>query len=62
VAPDWSSKEDRPENYLWVCYEVKPNGTETELTIHQSNYDEERAKLSGENWASVINGMKKIVD
>ncbi len=59
---NWSGKEDKPENYLWVCYEVEPDGLKTELTIHQSNYDEERAKHSEENWASVIDGMKKIVE
>lgn len=59
---NWSGKEDLPENYLWVCYEVKPNGTETDLTIHQSNYDQERAKHSEGNWASLIDGMRKIVE
>ena len=38
-----SGKENLPENYLWVCYEVSPKGKGTELTIHQSNYNEERA-------------------
>ena len=38
---NWSGKDDKPENYLWVCYEVSPSGSHTELTIHQSNYDEE---------------------
>lgn len=58
----WSGKEDKPENYLWVCYEVKPAGAATELTIEQSNYDEERAKHSEGNWAGVINEMKKLVE
>jgi len=59
---NWSGKEDKPENYLWVCYEVKPDGAKTELTIHQSNYDEERAKHSEGNWASIVDEMKKIVE
>lgn len=59
---NWSGKEDLPENYLWVCYEVKSNGSQTELSIHQSNYDEERAKHSQENWAALINEMRKIVE
>jgi hypothetical protein len=33
-----------------------------ELTITQSNYDEERAKHSAENWKVVIDGLKKIVE
>jgi len=59
---NWSGKEDNPENYLWVCYEVKQDGTQTELTIHQSNYDEERAKHSEGNWASLVDEMRKIVE
>ncbi len=59
---NWSGKEDVPENYLWVCYEVEPDGDETILTIHQTNYDEERAKHSEENWASVVDEMKKVVE
>ncbi|MBC6993316.1 SRPBCC domain-containing protein [Neolewinella lacunae] len=59
---NWSGKEDLPENYLWVCYEVSPHGTDTELVIHQSNYDQERADHSAENWDSVVSGMKKIVE
>lgn len=59
---NWSGKEDRPENYLWVCYETQPIGNITELTIHQSNYDEERAEHSEKNWASVVDEMKKVVE
>lgn len=59
---NWSGKEDKPENYLWVCYEVKPIDNGTELTISQTNYDEERAKHSEANWASLIDGMKKIIE
>lgn len=59
---NWSGKEDLPENYLWVCYEVKADGTNTELTIHQSNYDEEGAKHSEENWASLVAEMRKIIE
>jgi uncharacterized protein YndB with AHSA1/START domain len=59
---NWSGMEDLPENYLWVCYEVKADGEKTELTIHQSNYDEERAKHSAGNWASIVDEMRKIVE
>ena len=59
---NWSGKEDKPENYLWVCYEVKPIDNGTELTISQTNYDEERAKHSETNWASLIDGMKKNIE
>ena len=59
---NWSGKEDKPENYLWVCYEVKPTENGTELIISQTNYDEERAKHSEGNWEALIDGMKKIIE
>ena len=59
---NWSGLEDRPENYLFVTYEVVPAVGGTELTITQSNYDEERARHSAENWKVVIDGLKKIVE
>lgn len=57
----WSGLDDKPENYLLVTYEVRQIGKDTELTITQSNYDEEKAKHSSENWAVVIDGLKKIL-
>lgn len=58
----WSGLEDKPENYLLVTYEVKSIEAGTELTITQSNYDEEKAKHSVENWAIVVAGLKKLVE
>ena len=58
----WSGLEDKSENYLLVAYEVKPTEQGTELTITQSNYDEEKAKHSAENWGVVIDGLKKLVE
>lgn len=58
----WSGLEDKPENYLLVSYDVKSTETGTELIITQSNYDEEKAKHSTENWAVVIEGLKKLVE
>jgi uncharacterized protein YndB with AHSA1/START domain len=58
---NWSGKEDKLENYLWICYEVKLTSNGTELTISQTNYDEELAKHSEGNWATIIDGMKKII-
>lgn len=57
----WSGKEDLPENYLWVSYEVKSDGENTELTISQSNYNEELAEHSDENWAALVDAMRKII-
>ncbi len=58
----WSGMDDKPENYLWVSYQVKPADNGTELIISQTNYDEERAKHSEGNWATLIDGLKKIIE
>ena len=58
----WSGMEDKPENYLFVGYEVLPTENGTELIISQTNYDEERAKHSEGNWASLIDEMKKLIE
>ncbi|MCX2743337.1 SRPBCC family protein [Mangrovivirga sp. M17] len=58
----WSNKEDVPENYLYISYQVKSEGEDTALTIYQTNYDIERAKHSEGTWASLIDGMKKILE
>ncbi|QEC53028.1 SRPBCC domain-containing protein [Anseongella ginsenosidimutans] len=55
----WSGLEDKPENYLFVSYELMPVENGTELTITQSNYSEENAKHSNDNWVVVIDGLKK---
>lgn len=59
---NWSGKEDKPENYLWVCYGVSSKGNETELIVSQSNYDEEKASHSLENWSALMEEMKKLVE
>ncbi len=58
----WSGLEDKPENYLSVSYEVSEVENGTELIIVQSNYDQEKAKHSTENWATIIDGLKKIIE
>lgn len=58
----WSGKEDKPENYLWVGYEVKAIDGGTALTISQTNYDEESARHSEGNWASILDEMKKLIE
>lgn len=58
----WNGLEDKPDNYLFVSYEVQPTENGTELTITQSNYDEDKIQHSIENWAVVIDGLKKLVE
>lgn len=59
---NWSNKEDKPENYLWIRYEVKDLGDKTELVITQSNYDAEKAEHSASNWESLMQEMKKLIE
>lgn len=59
---NWTGLEDKPENYLKVTYEVAAVEGGTELTITQTNYDEEKAKHSTENWGTVIDGLRKLVE
>ena len=58
----WSGLDDKPENYLLVSYEVTQTESGTELIIKQSNYDEEKAKHSAENWEIVVDGLKKLIE
>lgn len=58
-----SGQEDLPENYKNVIYELKEMDGQTTLTLTQDNEaNEESAKHSEENWQSVLNGLKKIVE
>lgn len=59
---NWSGLPDVPENYLLINYSVREVEGGTELTITQTNYDEEKAKHSEENWKIVIDGLKRIVE
>lgn len=58
----FSGLEDKPENYLVVTYELFEENGSTRLEITQSNYDEEKAAHCEENWRTVIDGLKKIVE
>jgi uncharacterized protein YndB with AHSA1/START domain len=59
---NWSGLPDLPENYLSVEYIVKSIGKNTELTVNQANYNEEKQKESLENWEYLINDLKKVVE
>lgn len=59
----FSGLEDSPDNYAVITYQlIEKNGT-TELSVFQDGIDtEERKKHSEENWKSVMNGLKKLVE
>ncbi|MBL0101429.1 MAG: SRPBCC domain-containing protein [Saprospiraceae bacterium] len=58
---NWSGKEDLPENYLKVTYEVWPVTLGTKITITQTNYDADTAKHSESNWELLITSMAKLL-
>jgi uncharacterized protein YndB with AHSA1/START domain len=58
-----SGKEDKPENYSKVTYELTPEGEGTQLTITQENNpSEESAKHSEGNWNQVLVKLKEIAE
>lgn len=62
----WSSiggKEDKPENYNNVIYELQPRGESTMLTITQDNIaDKAGLKHMEENWGMVLNNIKNLLE
>jgi uncharacterized protein YndB with AHSA1/START domain len=58
----WDPLPDLPENYLLIQYELFDKGNFTEVKITQESHDEEKAKHSEENWKTVLNEMKKLLE
>jgi uncharacterized protein YndB with AHSA1/START domain len=62
----WSSfsgKEDLPENYQTITYELEPLGNGTRLRVSQNNLpDRESVERSEQNWAGVLDGLKKMLE
>lgn len=58
-----SGKEDKPENYNTVTYELAEKKGKTTLTITQDNNPtQESADHSASNWGMVLEGMKKLLE
>ena len=66
VSTFWSSLgglPDTPENYNTVRYELSPEGDGTRLTVTQDNNPtEEAASHSEQNWQTVLDGIKKLLE
>ncbi len=55
--------EDKPENYANVSYELTEKKGTTILEIIQDNIKDGTAKEHSEqNWQSVFDGLKKIIE
>jgi len=62
----WSSmggKEDKPENYNLVTYQLNEKAGETEVRLTQDNVqtEEEKKHVTG-NWNNVLKKLKSVVE
>jgi len=58
-----SGKEDKPENYANVIYEIKPEADHQVVSITQDNIDDEAGiQHMRENWGMVLKGMKELLE
>jgi uncharacterized protein YndB with AHSA1/START domain len=66
VTTHWSPLSgvpDRPENYHMVTYELVEKDGRIEVTIRQdNNSSEEEKQHSEQNWKTVLEGMKKLME
>ena len=66
VSTHWSPLSgvpDSPENYHTVTYALNEKGESTEVTITQDNNSNEEEKAHSEqNWRTVLDGMKKLLE
>jgi uncharacterized protein YndB with AHSA1/START domain len=58
-----SGKEDKPENYANVIYEITEQSGKTVLSITQDNNEtDESRRHSEQNWNTVLEGIKQLVE
>ena len=58
-----SEREDVPDNYHTIVYELEPVGGVTHLTLRQDNNpSEEEAEHSRANWEKMLAGLKDVVE
>jgi hypothetical protein len=62
----WSSfsgTEDVPENYANVCYSISDCEGETLFTVTQDGHKTEEAREhSKQNWQSILNSLKELLE
>ena len=58
-----SGKEDLPENYHTVVYELEQHGQKTRVSLSQDNNESaEAAEHSKANWEKMLSGLKQVVE
>jgi len=56
-------KPDKPENYHNVTVELMPSGSKTEVKLSQDgNASDEERQHSEQNWNTMLEGLKKVVE
>jgi uncharacterized protein YndB with AHSA1/START domain len=56
--------EDKPENYSFITYELEQTDPDfTALTLTQTGFkDQQACDHSKENWESVLDGLRRVVE
>ncbi len=60
----WSSmsgEPDTPENHHLVTYQLERSGRRTKITVSEENVPTEQLEACSNNWAKVLDGLKKMV-
>ena len=58
-----SGREDRPENYHTLLYELEERGGRTRVSLSQDkNPTKEAAEHSRANWEKMLAGLKQVVE
>lgn len=58
-----SGKEDKPENYAHVVYELEDKGDVTLIHLSQDNIEnEQQLEQMEKNWTMVLDGLQKLVE
>lgn len=58
-----SGREDVPENYHTILYELEPDGARTHVTLSQdNNASEDEAEHSRVNWKEMLSKLRDVVE
>lgn len=59
----FTGRQDKPENYDVITYELVEDGGQTMLTIStENNFSQEEADQTAKNWAEVEESIKKLLE
>jgi len=59
----FSGREDKPENYDMVTYELaEEEGVTTLAVTQENNFSQEEVDRAAKNWAGVLENIKKMLE